>query len=154
MKPFALVLIVLTNLVLVSGCGKQETELVPVSGTLKIDGVLAPNILIRFMPDIVEKNTGPSSSAITNDKGEFALKCDDQREGAVTGNHVVTFVDMDEERPAQGEELTRPPRIDSIWTTAAGGTRLTVAAGQPVNIELKNGAPTRKNLNRDQETDR
>ncbi len=154
MKPFALTVFALTTLVLVSGCGKKEADLVPVSGTVKIDGVLAPNILVRFMPDIVEKNTGPSSSAITNEKGEFTLKCDDQRDGAVLGNHVVTFVDMDEERPAQGEELTRPPRIDSVWTTAAGGTRVTVTAGQPVNIELKKGAPTRSNPKQDQEADR
>ncbi|MBL8892550.1 MAG: hypothetical protein JNL67_21415 [Planctomycetaceae bacterium] len=136
------ILICLSVLALAVGCGKQEAELVPVSGTLKIDGVAAPNILVRFMPDVMENGAGPSSSAITNEKGEFTLKCDDQREGAVPGNHVVTFVDMDEERPAQGEELTRPPRVDSTWTTAAGGTRLTVVAGQPVNIELKRGTNT------------
>jgi hypothetical protein len=139
MKRFALTCLAVAGLLLVGGCGKKEAELVPVTGTVKIDGVLAPNILVRFMPDIVEDNTGPSSSGITNEKGEFTLKCDDQRDGAVVGNHVVTFVDMDEERPAQGEELTRPPRIDSTWTTAAGGTRLVVTAGQPVNIELKRG---------------
>ncbi len=149
MKPFTFSLFALLGLVLVTGCGKQEAELIPVSGTVKIDGVLAPNILVRFMPDIIEKNTGPSSSAITNEKGEFTLKCDDQRDGAVAGNHVVTFVDMDEERPAQGEELTKPPRIDSIWTTAAGGTRVTVAAGQPINIDLKHSDLAKGNAERD-----
>lgn len=138
MKPRVLTCFAVASLILVSGCGKQESELIPVTGTVKIDGVLAPNIMVRFMPDIMDKNMGPSSSAITNEKGEFTLKCDDQRDGAVGGNHVVTFIDMDEERPAQGEESTRPPRIHSVWTTAAGGSRVTVTAGQPVNLELKN----------------
>lgn len=140
MKHKALICFAMVSALMVCGCEKQEAELVPVTGTVKIDGVLAPNVLVRFMPDVMQQNTGPSSSAITNENGEFTLKCDDQREGAVVGNHVVTFVDMAEERPSQGEELTRPPRIDSVWTTAAGGTRLVVTAGQPVNIELKKGA--------------
>lgn len=140
MKQRILIWLSVLGVALVVGCGKQEAELVPVSGTLKIDGVVAPNIMVRFMPDIMEKGTGPSSTAITNEKGEFTLKCDDQRDGAVPGNHVVTFIDIDEERPAQGEEQTRPPRIDSAWTTAAGGTRVVVTAGQPVNIDLKREA--------------
>jgi len=118
------------------GCGKKDAELVPVSGTLTIKGRPAGGVLLRFMPDIVENNSGPSSTAITDENGNFTLKCDDGRDGAVPGNHVVTFVDMEEERPGQGEESTQPPRIDSILTTAAGGKRLTVAAGQPVKLEL------------------
>lgn len=118
------------------GCGKQDAELVPVTGTLTIKGQPAGGIMLRFMPDAVENNTGPSSSAITDENGNFTLKCDDGRDGAVPGNHVVTFVDMEEERPAQGEEATKPPRIDSILTTAAGGKRLTITAGQPVKLEL------------------
>jgi hypothetical protein len=118
------------------GCGKKDAELVPVTGTLTIKGKPAGGILLRFMPDVVENNTGPSSSAITDENGNFTLKCDDGRDGAVPGNHVVTFVDMEEERPAQGEEATKPPRIDSILTTAVGGKRLTIAAGQPVKLEL------------------
>jgi hypothetical protein len=118
------------------GCGKQDAELVPVTGTLTIKGQPAGGIMLRFMPDAVESNNGPSSSAITDENGQFTLKCDDGRDGAVPGNHVVTFVDMEEERAAQGEEASKPPRIDSILTTAAGGKRLTIAAGQPVKLEL------------------
>ncbi len=118
------------------GCGKQDAELVPVTGTLTIKGQPAGGIMLRFMPDAVENNDGPSSSAITDENGQFTLKCDDGRDGAVPGNHVVTFVDMEEDRPAQGETSTKPPRIDSILTTAAGGKRLTIAAGQPVKLEL------------------
>jgi hypothetical protein len=92
--------------------------------------------MLRFMPDAVENNNGPSSSAITDESGQFTLKCDDGRDGAVPGNHVVTFIDMEEDRPAQGEESTKPPRIDSVLTTAAGGKRLTISAGQPVKLEL------------------
>jgi hypothetical protein len=118
------------------GCGKQPAELVPVSGTVKIGGQPAANIMLRFMPDVMKENSGPTSSAITDENGQFTLKSDDGRDGAVVGDHVVTFVDMDEERPAQGEELTRPPRIDSILTTAAGGKRVTVVAGQNVDFDL------------------
>jgi len=121
---------------LTPGCGKQSVDLAPVSGTVKIGGKPAGDIMLRFMPDISKKNTGPTSSAITDQNGEFTLKTDDGRDGAVLGDHVVTFVDMTEERVEQGEEMTRPPRIDSILTTGAGGKRVTVVAGQNVDFDL------------------
>ncbi len=128
--------IFLAAILLMVGCGKTPAELVPVSGVVTIGGKPAANIMVRFMPDVMKDNSGPSSSAITNEQGEFTLVADDQRPGAVAGNHVVTFVDMDEERPAQGEELSKPPRLDSAFTTAAGGKRVTVVAGQSVTLDL------------------
>lgn len=135
-KSTGLVICLALIALVMTGCGKEQAELVPVTGVVTIKGAPAADILVRFMPDGMEDNAGPSSYGVTNEQGEFSLTCDDGRVGAVPGNHVVTFVDTVEERPAQGEVATKPPRVDSIFTTAAGGKRLKVVAGEKIELAL------------------
>ncbi len=125
------------SLILGVGCsGKKTFKLVPAKGVVKIDGVPAANIMVQFMPDFLAKNDGPTSQAISDENGQFILNTViDNQPGAVEGDHVVVLVDTEEERPAQGEEPTRPVRLSPKYTTAAGGLKVKIVEGQDIVLE-------------------
>lgn len=117
------------------GC-KPQVKLVPAGGTFTIGGKPAGNITVQFMPDVSQKGNGPTSYATTDGEGRFTLRTYDNREGAVPGPHLVTAVDLDEERPAQGQERTRPVRLDAKYSMAAQGIRISVEEGKPLTIDV------------------
>jgi hypothetical protein len=130
----AVVVVALVGLLPI-GC-KPQIKLVPASGTFTIGGKPAGNITVQFMPDVSQKNGGPTSYATTDAEGRFVLRTYDNRDGAVPGPHLVTAVDLDEERPAQGQERSRPVRLDAKYSMAAQGIRISVEEGKPLTIDV------------------
>ncbi len=123
------------------GCGGSAPTLVPAEGVLLIDGEPAADISVQFLPDEIEGEPRPTSYAVTDAKGRFTLKTYEQGEGAVLGGHNVILVDTLEERPEQGQELTRPPRVNSRYSTITGGLRAEVTeGGGPITIEISSEA--------------
>lgn len=140
MKNFVLLIVALAFVV---GCGKAETPLVAGKGVLKdAQGEPLGGIMLNFMPDVREGNSGPTSSATTNDQGEFVLKSiDGKRDGVVPGKHRVTAFDTKEERPAQGEEAEGPTsRVPSIYQTEDGALTVEVVEGQDIELQIKEPA--------------
>jgi hypothetical protein len=125
-------------LISVVGCG-DTSEIVPASGTLTVGGEPLENISVTFMPDVTAGNSGPTSFGTTDANGHFDLTTSHNQPGAVVGPHVVTLVDQDEQRPEQGQAVTRPPRIDSRYSITSSGLEATVEAGE--EIELSIAAP-------------
>ena len=106
------------------GCSEEIAKaVVPAAGTLTIDGVGAANVMVRFVPDGNEIDGNLSSSAVTDQEGHFRLVATDGRDGAIPGPGHVLLVDLNEERPAQGEEtfeivrrrLFEPLTPDAEW---------------------------------------
>jgi hypothetical protein len=62
-----------------------------VEGTVKIDGVPVPNVMVRFVPDDPTVQ-GPASSGYTDEKGHFTLTCENQKAGAIIAKHNVLIV--------------------------------------------------------------
>jgi hypothetical protein len=121
----------------IAGCSKEiKYDLVPVKGTVKINGTPAANIFVQCMPDIMAGTKGPTSTGITDVNGNFELKTERNEVGAVPGKHVVILSDMDEERPAQDQVAVKPPRIDSLYTTAKGGLKVEISSGNDLSIEI------------------
>ena len=124
------------------GCGSSAPTLVPAEGVVLIDGEPAADISVQFLPDEIEGEPRPTSYAVTDAEGRFMLRTYEQGEGAVVGGHSVILVDTLEERPEQGEELTRPPRLDSRYSTITGGLRAEVSeGGSPITIEIASTDP-------------
>lgn len=120
-----------------TGCGGDKVKLVPAEGVLKIGDKPAANVSVQFMPDVTKGAKGPTSFGTTDADGKFRLKTYDGQDGAVPGPHTVILADLDEERPPQGKPLTKQPRLDSKYTTGAGGLRAEVpAGGGPVNLDV------------------
>jgi hypothetical protein len=127
----ALVLLTL----LLAGCG-DRVKLVPVEGVVKINGQPAANVSVQFQPDGLKGNKGPTSFANTDGEGKFRLKTFDGRDGAVVGAHRVVLADLDEDRPAQGQPMTRPPRLNAQYTLPNSGLQVEVKAGSnPIVLE-------------------
>jgi len=119
------------------GCGPPAVRLVPVEGVVTIAGAPAADVAIQFLPDPVEGRPSPTSFATSDSAGRFRLRTQDGHDGALAGGHTVLLVDTLEERPAQGEEPTRPPRLESKYATVKGGLRCEVpVTGGPVSVAV------------------
>jgi hypothetical protein len=103
-----------------TGCVEKGPELIPARGIVTIGGKPAANILLQFLPDVGEDAQGswPTSYGTTAEDGSFELKTADGSVGAVPGPHKLILVDLEEERPAQGQERTRPIRLDASYAIA------------------------------------
>lgn len=77
---------------LVAGCG-SEYEIASISGVVTYDGEPLPNASVRFQPQRQGESpmVGPTSIAVTDEQGRFALKTYEGQAGAVVGPHVVSI---------------------------------------------------------------
>jgi len=105
MRRFALV----AAAALVLGCGGGD-KIVPVSGTVKLDGKPLANAMVSFQPTSTANNPkgGIGSYGSTDADGNYSLKtADTDKSGAIVGTHRVQInlkVESDD-RPA----FNRPP---------------------------------------------
>lgn len=107
------------------GCSKP-VKLVPVDGVVRIGGKPAEGVVVQFLPQASDDEKRPSSFGTTGPDGSFQLMTQDGKPGAVEGRHAVLLIDSLEERPAQGTQATKPPRLDQRYMTVAGGLSATV----------------------------
>ena len=78
---------------LFTGCGGDGYKVVPLSGTVTMDGNPAAGVRVVFSPSALEDNPapGPFSSAITDENGGFVMKTRYGKSGAIVGPHLVSF---------------------------------------------------------------
>jgi hypothetical protein len=71
------------------GCGGPS--LVPVSGTVTVNGKPVPNAVVTFHPlaPVSGIDPGPDSEAVTDAHGIFVLKAKTGQVGAMPGRHLV-----------------------------------------------------------------
>jgi len=121
-----------------SGCSDPEYSLMPLSGTVTLQGKPLANAQIMFSP--VGNQPGPSSYATTDDQGQYQLVTLDQdKSGAVVGTHRVTITtarainpDGGEGSPLSRELVPRPYRDGTfqVEVPPEGSTE--------VNVEVTN----------------
>jgi len=120
----------------VLGCGGSKPySIVPVEGTLMMDGKPIDKIAVRFVP--IEQ--GPESTGISDAQGHFVLHTTETKpeDGAVIGQHKVLLTDTSiytkpfEGRASEGVDLTegKSPRI-SIRYRVLHGTPLEVSVSE------------------------
>ena len=106
-------------------------------GIVTVGGEPLADLEVQFMPDAAEGDAAPTSYGITGADGRFELRVRDGRVGAVPGRHFVIVTDVVEERPAQGQAPTRPPRVAARYATTAGGLTAVVGrSGAPIEIAI------------------
>ena len=73
-----------------TGCGDGGPKVVPVEGTVKLNGKPLDKILVEFLPT----SDGQRSFAETDAEGHFKLTTDDgKKNGATVGKHKITLKD-------------------------------------------------------------
>ena len=120
---------------LFAGCGKK-IDVVPAKGKVLIDGEPAANIVIMFTPKITEEGVpAVTSQATTNENGEFELYTVENKPGAMPGPHMVSLVDGEMERSAQGADDESSSRLNAMYDTQR--IEVTITEGQDITIEAK-----------------
>jgi hypothetical protein len=128
----AAVLCVAAGFCVLCGCGgEKQPTLAPAAGTVKIGGIPAPNILVQFLPVVGKGQPGPTSTGVSDATGRFEMATANGHDGAVVGPCKVLFADLNEERVAQGQQPTSPPRISSAMSMIGPQTR-------EVEVKLEN----------------
>jgi len=111
----AAVLLALVVLCL-SGCGSSDGyTLVPVSGTITLDGQPLAGASVSFQRTGGDTTVGPGSAAVTDASGKYELKTAEanSQPGAVVGMHVVRITGVQDQRAAD-DDTARPMAKDPV----------------------------------------
>ena len=148
-RPAARCLLPLAALVplLISGCGRS-VPLGQVDGTVRLDGQPIGQVMVVFIP---EDPRLPQSMGITDERGQFKLRCGKQGAGGAIGNHRVTLVDAAaapatkgrDEEPPEGARLL--PRAASRRSTTGRIVRRCARQSPPVRRQSRSKSNRRRN---------
>jgi hypothetical protein len=126
-------------LLLLCGCGAEEAvPVVSAKGIVRINGTPAANIMVRFVPEGKQENGLISSTGLSDSEGRFQLVASDGRDGAIPGPGQILLTDTQEERPAQGEVVTKAARLPPEYgVLGAGSLAMTVVEGTDLVVDVK-----------------
>jgi hypothetical protein len=130
---------------LLAGCGKDanEPELVPVAGTVTLNGAPLAGATVSFIP--LDETHGSGAEGRTDKEGKYRLKYRTGREGAPAGEYKVAIIkyvlpdgsDAPPDVPpadSPGRPLLPPAYSDPEQTTL----KKTVApGGGPIDFDLQ-----------------
>lgn len=121
------------------GCSKGPVPVAEVEGIVTLDNKPLPEVRIMFFPDSLKENatSGPFSVGVSDDKGHYALKCEDGRAGAVIGSHKVAINDPRVVIPRAGRNDDVIAKVKIIASRVPD--RYTLAATTPLSKEVKAG---------------
>lgn len=72
------------------GCSPSPPVVVPLEGTVTLDGAPLPCARVEFVPDLKQFGAEYGSTAVTDENGRFVLVCTlGKRPGAVVSTHKV-----------------------------------------------------------------
>jgi hypothetical protein len=93
----------------VIGCESKSYNLVPVAGTVTLDGEPVPGAVVTFQPQgSGGRSPGPGSTGRCNTEGRFELKTIRDEPGAVVGTHNVRINSYSPESPPIADGGTEP----------------------------------------------
>jgi hypothetical protein len=82
------------GLAMTSGCTPKLPAIVPVSGTVYLDGKPLAFANIEFVPDLRDFGAESNSTAVTDEEGHYSLVCSyRQQPGAVVATHHVLVME-------------------------------------------------------------
>jgi hypothetical protein len=124
-----------------SGCGRRLPAIVPVQGTVLINGKPLPKASVTFVPQVDNLGADSNSTAVTDENGQFTLTCANTGQpGAVVGKHIVVITD-----PPLPDELrnSRDAREIARYRGKLGNRPIpaiyTSVSKSPLHLEIKEG---------------
>jgi len=82
------------GLALVAGCSPKPPAVVPVEGTVTLDGQPLPFAHVEFIPQLKDFGAEYNSTAVTDESGHFVLVCArGQQPGGAVATHKVLVTD-------------------------------------------------------------
>jgi hypothetical protein len=100
--------------VVLAGCGESRPSysMVPVSGTLSLDGKRASGIVVTF-----DSDSGPRAFGVTDDEGAFSLETKEYGNGAPEGSYKVWIQSTKDSTVPVPLTLSELP-VDTVTVTA------------------------------------
>jgi hypothetical protein len=92
------------------GCGDSGPQLVPVQGTVTLDGEPLVGASVVFVPD-----KGRSSTATTDAAGRYELWYSREKRGAITGEHMVEIRTKTVETDENETERRIPQKVPAKY---------------------------------------
>jgi hypothetical protein len=131
---------VIVATITLAGCAKRA-PLGEVAGTVTLAGKPLAGIQVAFTPDPEKHPDLPRSTGLTDDQGRYHLQCDDNRLGAVIGEHMISISDLHLDAPvvrrdSPEEDLPQKPRPRRF------PTRYEHAATSPLRKQVIPGSQT------------
>jgi hypothetical protein len=123
------------------GCGRPLPSVVPVQGTVLLNGKPLPKAAVTFVPQLDRFGAECHSTAVTDENGQFTLTCAyNGQPGAVVGKHIALVT----ESPLP-EELRNSRNAREIAAYRAKRGNRPIPPGyssvhqSPIRIEIKEG---------------
>jgi len=131
------VAVVLASIAVLAGCGgapDDQPELVPVQGTVTLDGEPLADAQIVFQPE-----TGRPSRGETNEQGHYELQYTPDTRGARVGTHTVRIstgrtVYDDDENPTE-----IPEKVPARYNENSELTKKVEPGTETIDFELSTG---------------
>jgi hypothetical protein len=119
-----------------SACGsdEREPELVPVSGTVTLDGKPAEGVTVGFVPQ--EGTAGTGAYGSTDASGEYTLSHKNGKPGVEVGQYRVTFSKM---RQADGSPIPEGAQSAQLDIKQFMPQRYTDPGTTPVKADVPAG---------------
>src|SRR5262249_15860253 len=127
------------------GCTPRLPPVVPVSGTVFLDGKPLPLARIEFVPDLQHFGAESNSSAVTDEEGRFPLVCNHQQQtGGVVGSHHVLVIEYvpDEFRGFSAKAQQQLSDYQAKLKNRPIPEQYGVVSRTPLTIEVKAGQET------------
>jgi hypothetical protein len=127
------------------GCSPKMPPVVPVSGTVYLDGKPLPLACIEFVPDLKDFGAESNSYAITDEEGRYSLTFGSQQiSGAVTAKHrvVVTEYIPSEYRGLSAKAQQQLAEYQKKLKNRPIPDGYGVVSRTPLEVEVKKGQET------------
>jgi hypothetical protein len=109
------------------GCGSEHPDIVPVSGTVTIDGKPVTAGQIMVSPAGHRPSIGP-----LDDNGRFTLTCFEQGDGVLKGTHLATVTAVE-----QIDERSNRWHAPKVYANKASSNLWVTIDGPMDNLEVK-----------------
>jgi hypothetical protein len=138
---FFIMLLGLISLASLSGCGRGTPAIVPVKGTVLLNGQPLPKATVQFVPQRSDLSAEFTSTAVTDDSGAFTLTCGyKDLPGAAVGQHTVLITESplpDEMRNTR--DYREIERYQANLSNRPIPPKYSSAKESPLKIDVKEG---------------
>jgi hypothetical protein len=140
-RMVVVILVGLGGLVVLDGCGRRLPSVVPVQGTVLLDGKPLPKASVTFIPQLDRFGAESNSMAETDEEGRFTLTCTYKGQpGAVVGKHVVVVTEAPPPKELRRVQDSRVlDQYRAKWGNRPIPPKYSSVSESPLQIEIKEG---------------
>jgi hypothetical protein len=120
------------------GCGREASKLVPVEGTVTLDGQPLARVQVMFDRPELSPNENKPYTGMTDDEGRYSIRAlMDNRAGAPPGHYRVSLTTAVAEPPYREDARLPPERIPPQYRQGKLELNVPDGGAKDANFSLK-----------------